>query len=70
MSIDIISLKIINDTYRHFKGDELIKVSSSIIKSVFKEYGKCFRIGGDEFVSLINTKEVKTELIINSLLEK
>lgn len=70
MSIDINGLKIVNDTYRHSKGDELIEASSSIIENIFKEYGKCFKVGGDEFVSLINTKEENIELVINSLLEK
>ena len=47
---DVNNLKEINDTYGHFAGDDLITVTASCIKSCFSASGRCYRIGGDEFV--------------------
>ena len=49
-SIDINGLKNANDTKGHHAGDELICAAAQHITSVFAKYGKCYRIGGDEFV--------------------
>jgi diguanylate cyclase (GGDEF)-like protein len=35
-------------------GDELIKTAARMINEHFGEYGKCFRIGGDEFVAVLD----------------
>jgi diguanylate cyclase (GGDEF)-like protein len=51
---DVNGLKRINDTMGHAAGDELIKAAAKIIKDSFGEYGKCFRIGGDEFVAILD----------------
>ena len=45
---DINGLKLVNDTYGHQAGDELIKNACSLICNAFK-HSKVFRIGGDEF---------------------
>lgn len=50
---DLNNLKKCNDNYGHEKGDEYIKYCADLIKSVFGEIGKCYRIGGDEFCILI-----------------
>ncbi|MCR5655003.1 MAG: diguanylate cyclase [Lachnospiraceae bacterium] len=47
--IDINGLKKTNDIYGHPAGDELITGSAASIKKAFSAYGRCFRIGGDEF---------------------
>ncbi|MCR5215769.1 MAG: GGDEF domain-containing protein [Lachnospiraceae bacterium] len=52
--IDINNLKYINDTYGHATGDELIMAVASTISRVFEMNGKCYRIGGDEFVFITN----------------
>ena len=64
---DVNGLKRMNDTLGHAAGDELIKVTASIISDVFSEVGKCFRTGGDEFVVIAITNEV--ELLINKTQE-
>jgi diguanylate cyclase (GGDEF)-like protein len=51
---DVNGLKRVNDTLGHAAGDELIKAAAKIIKDSFGEYGKCFRIGGDEFVAILD----------------
>lgn len=49
---DANDLKKINDNYGHIKGDELIVTVAGAIEHVFGDIGKCYRIGGDEFVLL------------------
>jgi diguanylate cyclase (GGDEF)-like protein len=51
---DVNGLKRINDTIGHAAGDELIKTAAKMINKHFGEYGKCFRIGGDEFVAILD----------------
>ena len=51
--MDVDGLKHTNDLYGHNAGDELIISAAQCIKNVFAAYGKCYRIGGDEFCVLI-----------------
>lgn len=51
-SIDVNGLKIVNDEIGHAAGDELIKGAADCMKRVFGSYGKVYRTGGDEFVSI------------------
>ena len=46
---DLNNLKRINDKYGHSEGDKMIKKAAELISLSFDEFGKCFRIGGDEF---------------------
>lgn len=50
VSFDVNSLKKVNDTFGHDKGDLLIKAAASAIKSAFYKAELVSRIGGDEFV--------------------
>lgn len=50
---DLNNLKKCNDTIGHSEGDKYIKTAAGIIEQVFSDYGKCYRIGGDEFLVLI-----------------
>ncbi len=56
---DMNNLKLINDALGHMEGDNAIRISYLSLDDKFKKYGKTFRVGGDEFVSLITgcTKE-------------
>ena len=47
---DVNNLKFVNDTYGHIKGDELIKSVADCLQNNLSDLGKCYRIGGDEFV--------------------
>ena len=49
---DINGLKVVNDTLGHAAGDQLIKDASALICKQFV-HGAVFRIGGDEFVVLL-----------------
>ncbi len=55
VSMDLNSLKITNDDLGHEAGDTLIKGAAECMRKCFSEYGRIYRIGGDEFVALINT---------------
>mgnify|MGYP003305582111 FL=1 len=50
ISMDLNGLKHVNDSYGHAAGDELICAVADCMKNSFSEYGKVYRIGGDEFV--------------------
>ena len=47
---DINDMKYINDHFGHEQGDEALKSCYNCIRQAFDPSGKCFRIGGDEFV--------------------
>ncbi|MCU0105585.1 diguanylate cyclase [Acholeplasma vituli] len=53
---DLDNLKKINDVHGHIAGDEAIKTAYDMISAVFKDYGECYRIGGDEFACLYLNK--------------
>lgn len=53
IDFDLNNLKYTNDTYGHSAGDLYIKSCATIIYEIFNGLGKCYRVGGDEFVALI-----------------
>lgn len=50
---DVNNLKSVNDTYGHEKGDELLLSASKFICKYFS-HSPVFRIGGDEFVAIVD----------------
>lgn len=65
LMIDMNNLKQINDTRGHRWGDVAITAAANLMKEVFSAHGKCYRIGGDEFVMLLpsSSEEQVTSLI-------
>ena len=63
---DVNNLKYINYNFGHKAGDTLIKSACNLIMKNFV-YSSVFRIGGDEFVSVLTDKDYKNreELIKN-----
>lgn len=57
ISLDLNSLKHINDTYGHDVGDEMICAAAACMTASFGEFGKVYRIGGDEFVVIVTQKQ-------------
>ncbi|MBR1797357.1 MAG: GGDEF domain-containing protein [Clostridiales bacterium] len=53
VQLDINYLKKVNDNYGHAEGDRFIIDAANIIDRSFGKYGKCYRIGGDEFFVII-----------------
>jgi diguanylate cyclase (GGDEF)-like protein len=66
---DVNGLKETNDTIGHDAGDELIKGVAQAIREVFAPYGKCYRIGGDEFVAIIE-EEIPDIHVLTDRLDK
>lgn len=53
ISIDLNNLKKINDGQGHHAGDEFIQEAANVLKETFGEIGNIYRIGGDEFVVIL-----------------
>ncbi|MDW7669018.1 MAG: diguanylate cyclase [Bacillota bacterium] len=67
---DVNKLKLINDSFGHEMGDELIKKASETIKKVCREEDFVARIGGDEFVLVLpKTSKDETVKIANRINE-
>ncbi len=62
---DIDNLKMINDNYGHLEGDNAIKLVMKIVRQVIPPGGIICRLGGDEFIVLINSNSIQQ---LNSLL--
>ncbi|MCR5725362.1 MAG: GGDEF domain-containing protein [Treponema sp.] len=67
--IDMNNLKHINDTYGHEKGDEALKTLCHHICTVYK-HSPVFRIGGDEFVVLLEHNDYRSAAILETSLKK
>lgn len=56
-SIDLNRLKYVNDTFGHAAGDKLIIDFASNLKNVMNNKGFCGRMGGDEFIAIIDKED-------------
>lgn len=61
IQFDVNNLKAVNDNQGHEKGDELICLASSGIYQSFGSYGKCYRMGGDEFLIILTGENPKAD---------
>ena len=53
VTFDLNNLKQCNDLYGHRAGDAYLVNAARMIEDNFDRYGKCYRIGGDEFCCII-----------------
>lgn len=63
--LDLNDLKKCNDTLGHEAGDRYIQNAARMIDDSFRENGKCYRIGGDEFCVILPSNSTK---LCNALL--
>ena len=67
-SVDVNGLKMVNDTRGHSAGDKLIRKAARFLSETFGDMGKVFRIGGDEFIAIVNTKTPR--MILDTIKDK
>lgn len=65
---DANNLKYVNDKYGHAAGDVLIQTLSSVLYELSTDRRKVYRVGGDEFVMIIeNPVETEIESMIETV---
>lgn len=62
---DINHFKAINDSYGHQVGDEVLRAISTCIQKALRSSEKLFRIGGDEFATIIIGSTPEEELVLS-----
>ena len=62
--IDIDHFKQINDTYGHAKGDQVLQEISRLIMRHFRTSDPVIRVGGEEFLVIVQTKNIERILEI------
>ncbi|MGM0436646.1 MAG: HD domain-containing phosphohydrolase [Bacillota bacterium] len=68
---DVNGLKLINDTFGHEKGDQLLKEVARIFRKIFRKEDIITRWGGDEFLILLpQTGEEETQKICERIRKK
>lgn len=63
---DLNGLKAANDNIGHEAGDELIIAAAKCMNNAFSGIGKAYRVGGDEFVILLNCSKDKVNDVVTS----
>ena len=68
--LDLDLFKMVNDTFGHTWGDELLKIVSSRLQLILRDFDIVARVGGDEFIILLSgpvdenyTKEVAEKVL-------
>ena len=67
--LDLNRLKEANDTYGHNVGNKLIITASQIISDTFKR-SPVFRIGGDEFVVILQNRDLEEREVLFAKFEE
>ena len=68
---DLNGLKMTNDAFGHFAGDDLLRRTAAIMKKCFRPEDVICRYGGDEFVILLpNTTAKAAEDMVKKVLDK
>ena len=68
---DLDNFKRINDEYGHLCGDEMLKEFARRLNDCFSMYGIVCRIGGDEFMGVVNAQnDIFVKEFLSELLEK
>lgn len=71
ISIDLDDFKSINDIYGHHEGDKVLRIFARQLERVFEGKGVAIRLGGDEFIVLINDNQrERLEKDIRTLIDR
>ena len=68
--LDLNNLKLFNDKKGHDAGDVYIITAGSIIRDIFSQYGRVYRIGGDEFCVISKSLTYKKFLELRAIMEE
>lgn len=68
--IDLDGFKPINDTYGHYAGDKVLKITSQRLREVIRHTDVAARLGGDEFALILHgvQKRSDIDMALNKLL--
>lgn len=67
---DVNGLKYVNDNFGHFEGDELLIAAAGCIERAYSSLGYCYRLGGDEFCSVITDPTSSEERLLERLTDE
>jgi diguanylate cyclase (GGDEF)-like protein/PAS domain S-box-containing protein len=68
--LDLDQFKVVNDTFGHAAGDQLLRHLSDTLASRLSSYDTLARVGGDEFALLLRNRAIEDSAVIaNELLE-
>lgn len=67
VSADVNGLKKVNDTLGHAAGDELLCGAVECMNRHFKEFGRLYRTGGDEFIALLRIEKSRRNDVFEGL---
>jgi diguanylate cyclase (GGDEF)-like protein len=67
--VDIDNLKDINDKFGHLEGDMMILETANILRRTFRQSDTLARIGGDEFVIVLNGAKASDAEIVSVRLQ-
>ncbi|MEB0076288.1 diguanylate cyclase [Pseudomonas sp. CCI3.2] len=62
LMLDMDHFKLINDTYGHQVGDQVLRQIGGVISTSFREADVCGRLGGEEFAVLLPDTSIETAL--------
>lgn len=68
--VDIDNFKKLNDSQGHLVGDQILRLTSAILKKCVGEYGIAGRYGGEELVALITNTRVSPSQIAEQFREQ
>lgn len=68
--LDIDNFKLVNDTYGHLVGDDVLKYLASILNEGCRQEDFCFRYGGEEFVILLKNKNLEQAITMAERLKE
>ena len=67
---DIDRFKVVNDTYGHLFGDEILLITARLIQECFRFDDLIFRYGGEEFIIILNNTDAEGALLALERLRK
>ncbi len=70
MVCDLNKFKLVNDTYGHHVGDEILKHFADALTSSVRDSDSVFRFGGDEFVIIVEDASEHSLYVIESRIQQ